>query len=67
MGSDVAIFKHADGTYRRYPPAVTPTTTPADDEYTNSAHWKQVPGAPRGVEVHRDGKTMRNTPPTCDE
>lgn len=43
------------------PPPKTPT---ADDEYTNPAHWRQMPGARRGIEIHRDGKTMRNTAPT---
>lgn len=61
----MAIFKHPDGSFRRYPPAAAPTSTkPADDEYTNLAHWKPASGARRGVEIHRDGKTMRNTAPT---
>jgi hypothetical protein len=60
----MAIFKHPDGGFRRYPPSPstsTPTTVSAD-EYTNPAHWRPVPGARPGVEIHRDGKTMRNRP-----
>lgn len=59
------IFRHPDGSYRRYPPGSAPAPREqAKDEYTNDAHWKQVPGARPGIEIHRDGKTMRNTAPT---
>jgi len=59
----MAIFRHSDGSYRRYPPAaVPPATKIADDEYENPAHWRPAPGARPGIEIHRDGKTMRNRP-----
>lgn len=62
----MAIFKHPDGTFHRYPFTVpTGGYVPATDEYTNTANWTQVPGAPPGVQIHRDGKTMRNVPSTA--
>lgn len=58
------IFRHPDGSFRRYAPAAGPVTQKkADGEYENGAHWRQVDGAPRGVQIHRDGKTMRNIAP----
>lgn len=60
----MAIFRHPDGAYRRYPPAEPRPFEPDDDEYTNPDNWKQVQGARPGIEIHRDGKTMRNTAPT---
>lgn len=61
----MAIHMHPDGTFRRYPPA--PTGAPvvqSPDEYSNPANWKQKEGARPGIQIHRDGKTMRNVAPT---
>lgn len=60
----MAIFKHPDGSFRRYPPIAgatadkTAKVLPENDE----AGWRQVEGSPPGVEIYRDGKTMRNRP-----
>lgn len=58
----MAIFKHPDGTYHRYP-YVKPSE-PSKPQGDQPGEWKQVQGARRGIEIHRDGKTMRNTAPT---
>lgn len=61
----MAIFKHPDGTYHRHPPQpAAPAQPPAEDEYTNDAHWRPVDKARPGIQIHRDGKTMRNVAPT---
>lgn len=62
----MAIFKHPDDTYRRYPPPPEESfvVDPPTDEYENPANWKPLDGARPGIEIHRDGKTMRNTAPT---
>lgn len=60
----MAIYLHPDGSFRRYPPAAAAARVEqADDEYTNPANWKPAPGARSGIQIHRDGKTMRNTAP----
>lgn len=58
----MAIFQHPDGTHHRYP-YVPPksSTPPADDDESG---WSQKPGARPGIQIHRDGKRMRNTAPT---
>ena len=61
----MAIFKHPDGSHRRYPPQPEAVAQPdADDEYTNDAHWRNMDNARPGIQIHRDGKTMRNIAPT---
>lgn len=59
----MAIFRHPDGTHHRYPyqaPA-EPTAAPEEDKESD---WSQKPGARPGVQIHRDGKRMRNAAPT---
>ncbi len=63
----MAIFDHGNGIWRRYRPPredAAPREAPARDEYTNDANWHQMDGARPGIQIHRDGKTMRNTAPT---
>lgn len=60
----MAIYRHPDGSYRRFPPGAVPAASPVSDPHKDEDGWTQVPGAPAGVEIYRDGKTMRNTAPT---
>ena len=61
----MAIYRHPDGSYHRHPPRPdAPASQPAGDEYTNEANWRQMDKSRPGIQIHRDGKTMRNTAPT---
>lgn len=60
----MAIYKHPDGSYHRYPYKAAEQKKAAEtvDQSDDSA-WTQVPGRPKGIEIHKDGKTMRNRQP----
>lgn len=60
----MAIYRHPDGTYHRFPPRAAEPPPLATDPDKDAAGWTQVAGAPPGVEIYRDGKRMRNTAPT---
>ncbi|MGK2899214.1 MAG: hypothetical protein ACSLE9_11080 [Burkholderiaceae bacterium] len=58
----MAIFRHPDGTYRRYP-YTAPAPIPAP-QAEQPGDWRPLHGAHPGIQIHRDGKTMRNVAPT---
>jgi hypothetical protein len=62
----VAIYRHPDGSFKRYPPTAgaAPQRKADPDDYDDPANWRQKPDARPGIEIHRDGKRMRNTAPT---
>ena len=60
----MAIYKHPDGTYHRYPYSGSEQKKAGEVvDHADDSAWTQVPGSPQGVEIHRDGKTMRNRQP----
>lgn len=60
----MAIFRHPDGSYHRFPFTPRSGGVAVDINLDADKNWRQIDGARPGIEIHRDGKRMRNTAPT---
>lgn len=47
----------------RFPLGTPKRIADADEFADTEPEWRQLEGARPGIEIHRDGKTMRNTAP----